>query len=140
EDPAALELALPEPGHVGYAVLLRRPGEVGAAGERRAAGPDDGAPLRHGGRERLVLEIAVSDPGLFRELEDSLRFGDIAGERLLAGDPAKLSLAARDRVRDLLEVLDAREVRAAQPERVDRGVGHHLRHRAVQLRLPTSSF
>src|SRR3989442_2930884 len=41
EDPAALELALPEPGHVGSAVLLRGPGEVRAAGERGAARPDE---------------------------------------------------------------------------------------------------
>ncbi len=136
EDSAALQLALPEPGHVGSAVLLRGPGQIGAAGECGAARPDDGAALRHGGRERLVLEIAVGDPGLLRELEDPLRFRDVAAERFLACDAAELALAARDRVRDLLEVLDAREVRTAHPKRIDRGVGHHLSQRAVGLRLP----
>src|SRR3989442_2397274 len=77
EDPAALELALPEPGHVGSAVLLRGPGEVRAAGERGAARPDDGAALRHGGREYLVLQVAVGDSGLLRELEHLIRLGDL---------------------------------------------------------------
>src|SRR3989449_11427750 len=96
EDAAALELSLPEPGHVGSAVLLRRPGQIGAARERGAARPDDGAALRHGRRERLVFEIAVGDPGLFRELEDPLRFRDVAAEWFLTRDPAELSLPARD--------------------------------------------
>src|SRR6185437_16278637 len=82
------------------------------------------------------FEIAVGDPGLLRELEDPLRFRDVATQRLLARYPAELSFPARDRVRDLLEVLDAREVRAAYPERIDRGVGHHLAQRAVRLCLP----
>src|SRR3989449_1078209 len=121
EDAAALELSLPEPGHVGSAVLLRRPGQIGAARERGAARPDDGAALRHGRCERLVFEIAVGDPGLFRELEDPLRFRDVAAEWFLTRDPAELSLPARDGVRDLLEVVDAGEVRTAHPERIDRG-------------------
>src|SRR5204862_498346 len=124
EDAPALELPLPEPGHVGSAVLLRRPGEIGAARERGAARPDDGAALRHGRRERLVFEIAVGDPGLFCELEDPLRFRDVAAEWFLTRDPAELSLPARHGVRDLLEVVDAGEVRTAHPERIDRGVGH----------------
>src|ERR1041384_4262945 len=113
-----------------------RPGQIGATREGGAARPDDGAALRHGRRERLVFEIAVGDPGLFRELEDPLRFRDVAAEWFLTRDPAELSLPARDRVRDLLEVVDAGEVGTAHPERIDRGVGYHLSQRAIRLRLP----
>src|SRR5438093_9648843 len=60
------------------AVLLGRSGEVRASGERRAARPDDGATLRHGGCERLVLEVAVGDPGLLHEVHDPLRLGEVA--------------------------------------------------------------
>src|SRR2546427_6990269 len=103
-----------------YTTLFR------SARERRPAGPGDRPPLDDGRRERLVLEIAVGDAGLRHELGDALRLGDVAGERLLAGDTLELALAARDRVRHLLHVLDAGEVRPAQPHGVDRGIGYQL--------------
>src|SRR5207249_5415083 len=112
-----------EPRHVRPAVLLGGAGEIGAARERRPAGPGDRSPLGDRRRERLVLEIAVGDAGLLYELGDAFRFGDVPGERLLAGGALELSLAARDRVRDLLHVLDPGEVWPGPPHRVHRGIG-----------------
>ena len=90
--------------------------------------------MRHGRRERLVLEVAVGDAGLLHELGDPLRLGDGARERLLAGDSGELALAPVHGVHDLFDVFDAREVRPAQPQRADPRVRDHLGDRAVRLR------
>ena len=64
-------------------------------------------------REELVLEVAVLEPDALHQLGDLLRLGDVARERLLAGDAVQRPAPALDRVDDLLDVLDARLVRPA---------------------------
>src|SRR5690606_13665336 len=56
-------------------------------------------------------------------------------ERLLAGDPLEGPLAADHRVTDLLDVLDAGVIGAAEPDRLDRRVGDHLGDALVPLGL-----
>ncbi len=126
EHAAALQLALPEPGHVRPAVLLGGAGQIRAPGERGAAGPDQMPPVLHLRREQLVLQISGVEPHALHERVHLLRFGHVAGQRLLAGEPPQRSARPRSIVLDdLLDVLDAGVVGAAQPEGVDFGIGHH---------------
>src|SRR5262250_3058605 len=86
EDAAALEVPAPEPGPVRSAVLLGRAREIGPAGRGRPAGPQEVFPRLDLRSEDLVLEVAMREVDAPNELEHLFRFGDIAGERLLAGD------------------------------------------------------
>ena len=135
QDAAALEVTAPEPRHVGTAVLLGGAGEIRPAGQRGAAGPDDGASPFDLRGEHLVLQIAVLQARLLYQRDDALGLGDVAGQRLLARNAGQGPLPTRHRVGDFLDVLDAREVRAAEPQRLDRGVGHHGGDGVVRLRL-----
>src|SRR5258708_14440161 len=83
EHAAALQLALPEPRRVRSAVLLGGAREVGAAGELRAARPQQIATGLDLGRKNLVLEIPVREADFGDELEDSLCLAHIARDRLL---------------------------------------------------------
>ena len=85
----------------------------------RAARPDQRAPCLDLRREELVLEVAVCESGAPDELDDPLRFGDGARQRLLAGDAAQRAATALEGVDDLLDVLDAPVVGAGEPEGVD---------------------
>ena len=133
QDAAALKIPAPKPRHVRPAVLFRGAREIWPAGERRAPCPHDRPPLGHRRREQLVLQVAVREPRFFHELGDALRLGDVTRERLLAGDALERPFAARHGVYDLLHVLDPGLVRPAQPQRVDRGVRHHVGDRAMRL-------
>src|SRR6185437_3174341 len=108
---AALQLAAPEPWHVRAAVLFGCAREIGTSGRRRAARPEKCASRLHLRRKDLILEIAVRDARTRDEIANLLRLGDVARQRLLAGDAAELALAALDRVHDLFDVLDARVIR-----------------------------
>src|SRR5688572_12164795 len=135
EDAAALQAALPEPRAVRPTVLLGGTGEVGPPGVRRAPGPDERLARLDLWREELVLEVSRGDTEAPNELDHLLRFGNVAGERLLAGDPFELALPGLHRADDLLDVLDPRVVRPAEPDRVDRRVGDHVGDGRVCLRL-----
>ena len=70
EHAAALQLALPEPGHVRPAVLLGRARQVGPAGGRARRAPRcSSRPALDLRREDLVLQVAVSEPGPLHQLE-----------------------------------------------------------------------
>jgi hypothetical protein len=71
-------------------------------------------------REYLVLQVSVIELHPLHERGHALRLGNVAGERLLAGNPGERPSAALDRIDDLFHILDARVVRAAEPDRVDR--------------------
>ena len=124
QHPAALQVAAPEPRPVGAAVLLGGAGQVRPAGEGGAAMPQQLAPPGDGRREDLVLQVAVGEAGLGRERTHPLRLGDGAGKGLLAGHPTQ----RRSRTHGghhRFQVLDARVVRPAQPDRIDGRVGGH---------------
>jgi hypothetical protein len=112
--------------------MFRRARQVGAARRRRATRPEQRVTRFDLWREHLILEVAVGDPDLFRQREDLLRLGDIAGEWFLAGDAFQLALAAIDGVDDLLEVLDARLVGSRHPDCIDSGIGDHLGDRRIR--------
>ena len=74
EHAATLLVALPEPGHVRAGMLLRRAREIGPAGERHGAAPDDLLAALDGGREHLVLQVACGEPGVVREPDHGAGF------------------------------------------------------------------
>ena len=94
EHAAALQVALPEPGHVRAAVLLGRAREVGAPGAAAPRAQTISRAALEARREELVLEIAVQDARLLHELDHAPRLGDVAAERLLAGDAAQVARRA----------------------------------------------
>src|SRR6185436_8888864 len=65
---------------------------------------------------------------------DLLRLGDVARQRLLAREALQLAPASRDGVADLLDVVDARVVGAAEPDRLDGRIGDHGGDGLVRLR------
>jgi hypothetical protein len=136
ENAAALQPALPEPGHVRPAVLLGGTGQVGAAGRGGAAGPDEHAAMLHLRAEELVFEVAVPEPRLPGERGHLLRFLDGAGEWLFAGKPQEFTAAAEHGVGDFLDVGHSRLVGPAEPDGVDGRVGHHFGNGAVGACLP----
>src|ERR1019366_4984594 len=81
--------------------------------------------------EELVLQISRRHADALHEADDLLCLGDIAAERLFAGDALQRALAALHRGDDLLDVLDARVVRAAEPDRVDRMIRDHFGYGAM---------
>src|SRR5580704_14149917 len=131
--PTTLKLTLPEPRPVRPAVLLGGPGEIGAASERRAAGPEEAPSVLDLGSEHLVLQVPVIQAAAFDERDDAGGLGDRAGEGLLAGDSRELSAAAADRVGDLLNILQAGEIGPAEPDRVDARVRDHGGDRRERL-------
>ena len=135
EHAAALQVSLPEPGHVRARMLLRGAREERPARRRSTARPQQLAARFHMRRKELVLEVARLQPDTLHEPRDLLCLGDVPRERLLAGDALERALAGLDRVDDLLDVLDARLIRAAEPERVDARVGDHRGDALVRLRL-----
>src|SRR5262249_3154730 len=68
EDTAALAASLPEPGAVRPAMLLSGARQIGAAGERRAAPPDDFLPSLHGRCEDLILQVSMQQVRLLDQL------------------------------------------------------------------------
>src|SRR5262245_40259943 len=101
-------------------MLLRGASEIRAARRSGAPGPGKVASCFHVRREELILEVAVLETRAFHQRRDLFCFGDIAGERLLAGKAGKLALPALNDVDDLLDVLDARVIRSCEPDGVDR--------------------
>ena len=75
----------------------------------------------------------MRQPDTPNELQDLLRLGDVAGERFLAGDPLEGSLAGFYCVYEFFDVLDARVVRPAHPDRFDLRVGDHVRDGRVRF-------
>ncbi len=135
EHTTALQVATPEPRHVRTTVLFCCACEIWTSSGRRAARPDQrsaGLDLRG---EQLVLQVAVHQSNALDELEDLCGFGDVAGEWLFACDCLESSPATLNRVDDFLDVLDAREVGAEQPDRVDRGIGDHVGDGVVRARI-----
>ena len=124
--PAALQPSLPEPGHMGAAVLLGRPSEVRPAGQGGTAGPEELPASLDLGREALVLQVAMLETGSLHQLADPLGLGHVPRQGFLAGDAPQLSLAPEDSVGHLLHILDSRMVGAAEPDRVDGRIGHQV--------------
>ena len=114
-------------------MLLRRAGEIRATGRRGATRPDERSTRLDVRREELILEVGGLQLDAGGELAHADRFVEVAGERLLAGDAEQRPLPRFDRRDDLLDVLDARVVGAADPERLDVRIGDHLRDAAVGL-------
>src|SRR5512133_784304 len=90
---SALKLTLPEPRHVRTAVLLCGAREIRPPCERRTACPDELLPTSDVGSEKLVLEIARVESHARCESSNLLRFGNIAGERLLACEALQVRAA-----------------------------------------------
>src|SRR5215472_10567798 len=84
---SSLKRAAPEPRHVRSAVLLRRAREIRTSRRRGTARPEQRVPSLHLRREDLVLEVAGGELGALGERFDLLRFGHVARERFLAGEP-----------------------------------------------------
>src|SRR5688572_3390746 len=115
-------------------------GEVGTPCRGCAACPQQLLACLDVRREELVLEIAGFHANATDHEVHALRFGNIARERLLTRDALQLTAAAMNRIDDLLDVLDARMVRAAQPDRVDVLVHHHFGDGCVGLRRTYVEF
>ncbi len=114
-------------------MLFGGAGQVGPPGDGRRPPPDDLLAPGESGGEDLVLQIAMQQSRALHELKHALRFGDGAGERLLAGDAdeARSTLHCID---DLLHHGDAGVVRRADPQGIDRGVSRHLGDASEHLR------
>ena len=135
--PPPCSLPLPEPRHVRAAVLLGGAREVRTAGRRRAARPEQlRARPRPAARRAGSRGSRAAMPTRFTSATHAAsprrRCAPAASRRRC---PLSVALAALDRVDDLLDVLDARVVRAAEPDRVDRGIGDHVGDRRVRLRV-----
>ena len=118
EHAAALALALPEPGLVRAGMLLGRARQIGPPALRHGAPPDDVLAAHHGGREHLVLQIAVQQAGILGQRQHLARLGERARQRLLAGDGAQRR-AGLHQPMDLAHDVEAGVVRRQHPERVD---------------------
>ncbi len=116
-------------------MLLRRPCEIRSSGKARAARPRDCPSVLDLGREYLVLQVPVVQSGSRNQLRYALCLGDGARQRLLTRNAEELSSAALEGVDDFLDVLDPREVRSAQPDRIDRGVCDQVGDRLDRARL-----
>jgi hypothetical protein len=139
EHPAALLVAAPEPRRVRPGVLLGGAREVGPAGEPRAALPQQLPPVLDVRAEELVLEVAVRESGAPHQREQVLGLGHGARERLLARHAPQRAAPALDRVDERLDVLDARVVGPADPDRVDGGSATISAIDAKARASPTSS-
>ena len=117
EHAAPLLLALPEPGHVRAGMLLGRAREIGPAGERYGAPPDDLLPALNRRREHLVLQIAGGEPGVGGERDHGAGLCEVARKRLLAGNAAQ-PLAALHRLVDRLHGGNPDVVGREDPERI----------------------
>ena len=83
---ASLTHAVPEPGHVGSAVLLRCPGKVWTPGDRHGPPPDDLLPAHDGRLKHLILEIPVQHRHRLDQLDHAPRLAQVTGQRLFASD------------------------------------------------------
>ena len=115
--PPPLLLALPEPGHVRAGMLLGRACEIGPAGERHGAAPDDLLAALDRRREHLVLQIAGGEPGVVGKRDHGAGLCEIARERLLAGNAAQ-PLAALHRLVDRLHGGNPDVVGREDPKRI----------------------
>src|SRR5687767_6216831 len=115
------------------AMLLGRAREIRTSRRCRAARPQQVSPSLDLGCEDLVLEVPEWNTESLRHLDDALCLGNVACERLFAGDSLERTTAAFDRDNDLLEVLDPRVVWPGHPDRVDRWIGDHVGDRRIRL-------
>ena len=139
QNAAALAPALPEPRHVWPAMLLGRARQIGAAAGRHGAPPHDVLAALNGAGEHLVLQIAVQQLGVFGESQHLARFRERPPERLFAGDADKLRPARRDEAMDFAHGLEPREIRHADPDRVDFAGKQHRFERGKARQGPSSS-
>src|SRR5687767_4259622 len=135
EHSAALQASLPEPRHVWTAVLLCRAREIRASRQRSATRPDQLLAAGDVRCEQLVLQVPGGESDALGQTCELLRLGHVPAEGLLTGDSFQLADAIPDRAHDLLHVRNARVVRAAQPQRIDRGISHHLADRLEGTRV-----
>src|SRR5690606_8706015 len=124
---AALQIASPEPGRMRTAVLLGGARQIRPAGETRSPSPDAAPTLLHVRREKLILEVSMLQAGPLDQPGDLERFGDRTGQWLLAGDASQGAPVALDGVDQLLDVVDAGVIGAAEPDRLDAWIGDHGR-------------
>ena len=69
-------------------MLFSRTREIGPAGERHGAAPDDLLAALDRRRKHLVLQIASGELCVLRQRDHGAGLGEVARERLLAGDAA----------------------------------------------------
>src|SRR5580704_15173160 len=89
KDTAALERALPEPGHVWASVFLGGSGEIRAARLARSARPDRRTAMLHLRGVDLILQVRVCQSSAFDERDDLFCLGNIPHQELLARDPGE---------------------------------------------------
>ena len=93
EHAAALQLALPEPWAMGSAMLFGGARKIRTAGERCRTCPDNMFSACNIRREHLIFEISVQHTGLFYHLDHAASLGDVARQRLFAGDADEFAFA-----------------------------------------------
>src|ERR1700694_5130919 len=114
EDSTALEAPLPEPRHVGTAVLLGGTSKIGTAGQRCAARPNQFASAGNVGGEQLILEIPGIQTDTARQIGHSFCLGEVSRERLFACESSQSTGAALDRADNLFDVRDSRVIGSAE--------------------------
>ncbi len=107
------------------AVLLRGARKVGPAGAGHSAAPDDLFAALNSGREDLIFEIAVVQPGRLGQPQHLARLGQIARQRLLAGHAQQCAAPLGQHAVDRAHRIQAGVVGVEHPDRVDRVRGHH---------------
>lgn len=100
-------------------MLFRRARQIGPAGGRGGAAPDDVLAANDRRAEHLVFEIAVVEPGVLGEPEHLARLGNGAGERLFAGHRDDLAVAGFHLGVDGLHHLEAGVVGRQDPDCID---------------------
>ncbi len=128
---AALHLSAPEPRHVRTAVFLRRAREVRPTSGGGSSRPGEIASRFDVRSEELVLEVSVLQASVLHQLRDVPGLGDVARQRLLAGNSLQLAFAALNRGDDFLDVFDARVIRPGEPDGVDGCITDHVGDRRV---------
>lgn len=100
---------------MGAAVLLGCPRQIRPAGHRCSPAPDQCSTNLNLGSEHLVLQVAVRDARGPHQLGYPQCFGNVPGQRLLAGNAQQRGGATAYPVANFFHVLDSGVVGAAEP-------------------------
>src|SRR5262245_47020220 len=121
EDSSSLQIALPEPGHMGSSMLFGAARQVGASGQCRRTSPDDLPAADNTGLEDLIFQIAMQQSRFLDQFDDPLRFRDVARERLFDADPDERAFTGFDRSDNCLNIFYSSMIRSANPDSIDFG-------------------